>query len=446
MNIGCLWMAGQECAGQPAGALPLWCEDLTRIVQWKQVTQYDTCMTHIYASSSRSEYDIYDIISNAFKPELQKKSYWKCDPLHVLDEVERITHWCSWDCPQPATSLRRTLSFLRSVRDIVCRSSALWQEMALGEWGRQALDVPPKLMPSKWQKKFLWTVETSMSISQQMILFWKLVQFTQRRPDLQKWLHFWSPKDNVNLATWAKWSSKQKQQVLWRGLKKEIESVRLSRTWQACQPDTPFNGHMSRLIFRFSLGIAGPFKIGDCSFVFWWCKKLDTEKSSRSAAQHGFWVKPQDSMPVGQMELVGPPGTVWACDFGVGEAAQWLFLVSFVERSFTKWGDSNTLLPFGGAGIWVNGSGTCVASDMKCWFDCLHQGHVLWISSVAYSMPHNWESPVVQFVVQLGGEISASFRNHCSYWVRICHPKPFFWNVKYVTLCIILHFLKFHKV
>ena len=175
-----------------------------------------------------------------------------------------------------------------------------------------------------------------MSISQQMILFWKLFQFTQRRPDLQKWLHFWSPKDNVNLATWAKWSSKQKQQVLWRGLKKEIESVRLSRTWQACQPDTPFNGHMSRLIFRFSLGIAGPFKIGDCSFVFWWCKKLDTEKSSRSAAQHGFWVKPQDSMPVGQMELVGPPGTVWACDFGVGEAAQWLFLVSFCGAELYK--------------------------------------------------------------------------------------------------------------
>eukprot|EP00434_Breviolum_minutum_P007151 symbB.v1.2.006312.t1/scaffold354.1/size221495/7 len=47
--------------------------------------------------------------------------------------------------------------------------------------------------------------------------------------------------------------------------------------WPPGRSDRPSKS--SRLIFRFSLGIAGPFKIGD-------------------------------SMPVGQMELVGPPGTV----------------------------------------------------------------------------------------------------------------------------------------
>lgn len=47
----------------------------------------------------------------------------KCHPAsNVFNQVEWITHWCSWDCPQPATSFRRTLSFLRSVR-VTCRSS-----------------------------------------------------------------------------------------------------------------------------------------------------------------------------------------------------------------------------------------------------------------------------------------------------------------------------------
>ena len=275
-----VWMAGQEFAGQPAGALPLWCEDLTRIVQWKQVTQYDTCMTHIYASSSRSEYNIYDIISNALKPELQKKSYSKCDPLHVLDEVEWITHWCSRDCPQPATSFRRTLSFLRSVRDIVCRSSALWQEMALGEWGRQALGRRPTQLDAQQmtkkssfgQLKFQWAYLNKWSFSGNSSSSPNddLTSRSDCISGAQRIMSIWPPGRSDRPS-----KSSRCSEGVWR---RRIESVRLSRTWQACQPDTSFSGHMSRLIFRFSLGIAGPFKIGDRSFVFWWCKKL-TQKN-----------------------------------------------------------------------------------------------------------------------------------------------------------------------
>ena len=55
MNVGCLPMAGQEFAGQPAGALPLLCEDLTRSVQWKLLTQYDMCSAHL-CIKQRTEY------------------------------------------------------------------------------------------------------------------------------------------------------------------------------------------------------------------------------------------------------------------------------------------------------------------------------------------------------------------------------------------------------
>ena len=59
--------------------------------------------------------------------------------------------------------------------------------------------------------------------------------------------------------------------------KRALFSARIMPIWPPGRNDRPSKS--SKLLFRFSLGTAGPFNVGD-------------------------------AMPAGQMELVGPPGTV----------------------------------------------------------------------------------------------------------------------------------------
>ncbi len=181
-------------------------------------------------------------------------------------------------------------------------------------------------MPSKWQWYYVsldsWNFNEHISTDDPLLETQVHLATTSRKFYPQKWSHSWSPKDNVHLATWAKWSSKQKQQVLWRGLKKgnwkcqvEGHGKHAARYFPCICCICP--GSSSALAWA----SMAPSKPGTAALCF------DDVKHLTQKILTAWILLAQDSMPVGQMELVGPPGTVWACGFG--EAAQREFLDLF---------------------------------------------------------------------------------------------------------------------
>lgn len=61
-------------------------------------------------------------------------------------------------------------------------------------------------------------------------------------------------------------------------------------------------------------------------------------------------------------------------------------------------------------------------------------------------MPHNWASPVCNLWFNSGEKILQVFEITALIGSEFVILNIFFGNVKYITLCIILHFLKSHKV